>query len=298
MRVTRVARKRLDAVELGDRLVVERELSSADLRMPLHLVELHERDRREHVGEVRLVARNRDVVAGAVAAAHQAQVLHSVRDVGAIGRDQAAFAGRNVLRRVEGEARRVRDRADLPAAVAALGRVGRVLHDWNAEGNDGVEVARLTREIDRQDRLRSPGHRVGHAGGIDVEVCVVDVHEHGRRARVDDDVRRRRPRDRRRDHLVAFTDPERDEGEVECRRAGSEREHMLRLEVLGQAPLELRGPRAGRQPARPQRLRNGRDLVVVDRRRLEAEHRLAPRGNVLHRVTQRTARLRPPFGPG
>ena len=297
MRVTRVATERLDTVELGDRLVVQHKLTSADRRMPLHLVELHERDRREHVGEVRLVTRDRDVVARAVASAHQAQVAHCVGDIGAVGRDQAALPGRDVFRRVQGEARRVADRADLSAAVTALGRMRRVLHDRNAEGNDGVEVARLAREIDRQDRLRSSGDRIGHARGIDVEVCVADVHEHGCRARVDDHVRRCRPCDRRRDHLVAFADPERYEGEVERRGPGGERQHVLRLQVLGQPPLEFRGPRSGRQPARPQRLGNGIDLVVADRRRLEAEHRLAPRGNVLHSVTQRTARLRATFRP-
>ncbi len=44
-------------VEAGEPLVVERELPRADRGVRLDPVELHERDRGEHVGEVRLEAR-------------------------------------------------------------------------------------------------------------------------------------------------------------------------------------------------------------------------------------------------
>ena len=57
MRVARVAGERLDPVEPGEALVVERELPLRGPRVLGDLVELDERDRREHVGEVRLVAR-------------------------------------------------------------------------------------------------------------------------------------------------------------------------------------------------------------------------------------------------
>ena len=49
------------------------------------------------------------------------------------------------------------------------------------------------------------------------------------------------------------------------------REHVLGLEVGGHPLLEQRRPRPGREPARAQRLGDGRDLLLPDRGRLEAE---------------------------
>ena len=63
------------------RFVVERELPLADPRVALELVELDERDRRQHIREVRLVAGDGEVVERAVAAAHQPQLPHRVGDV-------------------------------------------------------------------------------------------------------------------------------------------------------------------------------------------------------------------------
>ena len=122
--------------------------------MALELVELDERDRGEHVAQVRLVAGDGDVVERAVAAAHQAQLADRVGERRRVRRDQAALAGGDVLRRVEREAGRVGDRADLAAAVAALGRVGGVLDHGQAEREQRVEVARLAGEVDGEDRLR------------------------------------------------------------------------------------------------------------------------------------------------
>ena len=46
---------------------------------------------------------------------------------------------------------------------------------------------------------------------------------------------------------------------------------MLGLEVRGQPLLEQRSARTGREPARAERLGDGGDLLLADRRRLEAE---------------------------
>ena len=73
--VARVARDRLDAVELGDGLVVEREVAPADLACRSTLSSWTSAIDGEHVGEVRLVAGDRDVVERAVAAPHHAQVV-------------------------------------------------------------------------------------------------------------------------------------------------------------------------------------------------------------------------------
>ena len=68
-------------------------------------------------------------------------------------------------------------------------------------------------------------------------------------------------------------DVERDEREVHRRRARRDREHVLGLEHLRGAALELGRLRPGRQPAGAERLRDGGDLLLADRRRLEAQAR-------------------------
>ncbi len=271
VRVAWVARERLDPVEPGEAVVVELELALTAGGVLGELVELDERDRREHVREVRLVARHRDVVERAVAAPHQAQVPDRVGDGVVVRRDEPAFAGGDVLRRVEREAGRGREAAELAPAIGALGGVRRVLDHRDPELPDRVEVARLPGEVDRHDRLRPL--RDGGCDGrrVDVQVALADVDEDRRRARVDDHVRGRRPGDRGRDHLVAGTDAERDEREVHRGGARRDGEHVLRLEVLGHPLLEQRRPRPGRQPARAERVGDGLDLLLADRGRLEAE---------------------------
>ena len=57
---------------------------------------------------------------------------------------------------------------------------------------------------------------------------------------------------------------------------------MPRADVAGEPPLELLGPRAGRQPARADRLGHGGDLLFPDGGRLEAEEGLATGSDALH----------------
>ncbi len=273
MHVALVACERLDAVELGDGLVVGREVPLADRAVRAELVELDECDCGQDVGEVGLVARNRDVVERAARAAHQPQVLQARGEVVAVRGDEPALAGRDVLRRVEREAGGVREPAELPAAIGALQGVRGVLDHGQAQRPERLEVARLPREMDGHDRLRALGDGLGDPRRIDVQVRVADVGEDGRGAAVDDHVRRRGPRDRARDHLVPRSDLERDEGEVQ--RGGPRRdgEDVLRLEVVREPLFELRRLRAGRQPAGADRLGDGGDLLLADGGGLEAEHR-------------------------
>ena len=74
------------------------------------------------------------------------------------------------------------------------------------------------------------------------------------------------------------------ESQMERRRAGGERHRMLGADVLGEAPLELPGAGAGRDPAGLERLDDGLDLLGADRRRLEAEQGLAARSRVASRL--------------
>ena len=276
MQVAVVARDRRDTFETGKALLVDRDVAPANLGVMLDLVQLDERDRREDVAEIRLVAGHGDVVERAVPAPHDAQVVERLGEVVAVRGDQPAFAGGDVLRRVEREARQVGDRADLAPAVERLGCVRCVLDERQAERRKLVEVGGLAVEIDGDDRLRALVDELAHAGRIDVERVVANVGEDGRRATVDDHVRRRGPGDRRRDHLVAGPDTERDERQVERRGARGDGEHVLCLEVVAHAGLELGRARSRRQPARPQRLRDGVDLRFGDRRGLEREEGVAP----------------------
>ena len=86
-------------------------------------------------------------------------------------------------------------------------------------------------------------------------------------------------------------DPERDEREVHRRGAGRDREHVLRVEVLGHPLLEQRRTGPGRQPAGAERLGDGLDLLLADRGRLEAELRFA-RHSTTKRISSAAARAR------
>src|SRR4029079_16034038 len=113
--------------------------------------------RGEDVREVRLEAGRALVVARAVAAPGQAHVANRLGDVVAWRRDAPALAGGEVLRRIEREAGRVGEAAELAAAVTALERMGRVLDDRESERVDRIEVAWLPREVHGEDRLRPLG---------------------------------------------------------------------------------------------------------------------------------------------
>ena len=97
------------------------------------------------------------VVARAVATAREPHAPDPLGDVLAVRRDEPAFARGDVLRRVEGEARRVGEPAELAPPIAALECVRGVLDDGDPERVDRVEVAGLPREVDGEDRLRPLG---------------------------------------------------------------------------------------------------------------------------------------------
>ena len=198
-----IACERRDALEADEPLVVPRELARPDLGVVLDPVELDERDRGEDVGEVRLEAGRHLVVACSVAAAGEPHAADRLGDVVAVRRDEAALPRGDVLRRVEGEAGRVGEPAELAAPVAALEGMRGVLDDGDPERVDRIEVAGLPREVDGEDRLRPLGDERRQERRVEVQVVLAHVAEDGGRARVLDDVRGRGPGDRRRDHLVA-----------------------------------------------------------------------------------------------
>ncbi len=155
--------------------------------------------------------------------------------------------------------------------------------DRQAERVERVEIAGLAGEVHGQDRLRAFGDGGRRGVRVDVQILFAHVDEHRPRARMDDHVRRRRPGDRRRDHLVPGTDAGGDQGEVHRRRPRGERDGVPGADVLGEAPLELLRARAGGEPAAPERLRDRLDLLLPDRGRLEGEERATPGLQPRHR---------------
>ena len=132
-------------------------------------------------------------------------------------------------------------------------RAGRVLEQQHVRRHGALErlpVERPAEEVDGEDRLRPRRDRVVHLGEIEVERLFVDVDEHRRRAREPDDVRGRRKRVGRDDHLVALSDAEREHGEVKRRGAVRDGDRVLDPAGRRDERLELLDLRPHRQRAR------------------------------------------------
>jgi hypothetical protein len=106
-------------------------------------------------------------------------------EVGAIGGDEAALAGGDVLRLLEGECTDVADRADGLAAVRDTDGLGRIFEHRDAvcarDRKERVHVARDVLEVDRNDRNRPRPDLGSYVGRIERQ-RVVDLGEHRHRA--------------------------------------------------------------------------------------------------------------------
>ena len=276
VQVARVARQRVDPVQLGDGRVVDLDLPQPDRPVPLDLVELAERDRGEHVGEVGLVPGHRDVVERAVAAAHDRQRRGSPRRARrSIVVDDPALAGGDRLRRVEREARRLGEPADLATAVLALGGVRGVLDHRQAEREIGSRSAgcpdRWTGMIAFVRGVTSPATRSGSMfrsvsrtsakTGV-APVWTITFAVAGQVIGV---------------VITSSPGPTPSATSERCIAAVPEETASACFAPTYSAKrsLELGRARPGRQPARAERLRDGSDLLLADRGRLEAEEGLA-----------------------
>ena len=128
-----------------------------------------------------------------------------------IGADHAAFAGRQVLDRVQGKDDGAAS-ADRLRVVLGARRVGRVLDERHAaaarEGSQRLEVERRAGEMHGNDELGSLGERLFGTVGVRHQGVSVDVDEHWRCPAEADEIDGGHPRHRRRDDLVAGTDAE------------------------------------------------------------------------------------------
>jgi len=135
-----------------------------------------------------------------------------------------------------------------------------------------VLVARLPREVHREDRAGARAEHLGDACRVEVQRGGIDVGEDRDRSRVEQHVRGRDPGHGRGHDLVARPDAAGQHGEVEGGRAGARPERVADAQALGEELLEPPGPGPGREPPRAKAGLHLGDLVVGDRRAGVGQH--------------------------
>ena len=137
----------------------------------------------------------------------QRHEANPVRVTVVVRRDHAAFPRRQVLGRVEAEARERAQRADHPAFVARRNGMRGVLdHDQPTLARDlldRIHVTDLTREVHRDDRFRPRGDRSLDRAGIDIQRLGIAIHENRTGFEMLGHIGGRRECHRARDHFVA-----------------------------------------------------------------------------------------------
>ena len=200
----------------------------------------------------------------------RSQLTRAIGERCVVGRDHPAFAGRDDLPRVEAEHGLVRVGADLAALVLGADRRGGVLYDVEAvtlrDLVDRADIAGEADLVDRHDGLRSPRDLALDVRRINVEGAGVDVREHHRRARVQDRVRGRDERERWNDDLVAGTDLDRGEREVQAGRAGGRGDAVLGSDVCGDRFFEIRDPGPLSDPPGLDRVERRARFFLAERR--------------------------------
>ena len=188
-----------------------------------------------------------------------------------VRRDHPAFAGRDLLVRVEREHGARPVRADRRAFVRSAERFTGVLDEREPvlarDRAQLVELARIAEDVDRDDRLRPRGHCGLDRGRIHVQRLRVDVREHRHGTLVDEAVRARREGVRRRDHLVAGLEARGDAEQMQARGAGRDRRRVRRADGRCEELFEAVDRRAEREPPRPQHLEHELLLALTEERR-------------------------------
>ena len=194
----------------------------------------------------------------------------------------SAFTGREILGRVKAERNRIWPRADVHALVFRRQSVRCVLDEDEVvpprDLSQVVELGRVAGVVHGDDRSGASAHRFLHECGVDVERVGLDVDHDGSSAYVLDDVHRCRERHRSRNHFIACTHSGCDQCRVQSGSAGIEWQRVYGAEVLRELSSELAGFWAGRDPFRPQRVYDRRDLLLTDDRRREREESLPVAG--------------------
>ena len=249
---------------IGKRLLIDlHRLKTAALHV-LHAAQLGQRQRGLNVKHVVFVARLLDVVAPraflavtiprARAHAVAGEHLGFFRDLVVIRHQRAALAAGQILGRIEGIAHRAaRMMADEFAVVARFDRVRRVLAQKQivriADLADRAQIRRQAGIMHRHNRARPGCNLLLDFSRIDQARIRVDICKDGRRADVQNRVRRGGKRQRRGDHFVSGTDVLRQQRQMQRCRAGVDRDAVLRADILGKLLLKFHRARALRPPA-------------------------------------------------
>ena len=168
--------------------------------------------------------------------------------------------------------------ADQLAIIARLHGVRRVLGEEQAvrvaDRADAGKVRRQTGVVHRHDGAGALSDLLLDLIRVDEAGVRVDVGKDGRRADVQDGVRRGGEGQRRGDHLVAGADALREQRQMQRCRAGIDSDAVLRTDVRREVLLELDGARALRPPAGADSRRVGLHLRFRDIRQTERHPRI------------------------
>ena len=274
--------------QLAQRRVVGAGERLAAFDPPVQALELMHADRGRHVVHGALEPRLGDVVARRSAGAVpvpgrrrqpvQREALDALGLRGIADDERSAFDRRHVLRRVEAERAEVAPAADRPSAPASPDRVRGVLDDRDpeprAEQGERIEVDRVPAEVDGEQRPRVRPREVLRVREVEQAGARIAVDEDGRRAAVLDDVRARRERVGRHEHLVAGADVAQQQRQRQTRGARVQAAQIRRLDVLRQLGLEALNLRPARQPPGRQRGPDLFERVLVDIRAGDPEEAL------------------------
>ena len=263
-----------------------------------HAAKLGQRQRSLNVEHVVFVARLLDVVApGAfLAVAVPRARAHAVAgehlrlggDFVVVRHQRAALAAGQIFGRVEGIAHRAaRMMADQFAVVAGFNRVRRILAEEQvvrvADLADCAQIRREAGIMHRHHRARPVRDLLFDFSGVDEPRIRVDIRKHRRRADVQNRVRRGGKRQRRGNHLVAGADPLRQQRQMQRRRAGIDRDAVLRADIFRKLLLKLHRARALRPPAGTDYIRIRLHLGLGNIRQTKG-HPVRPHAKFAHAV--------------
>ena len=165
------------------------------------------------------------------------------RDLTVVGHDHPAVpVGAEVLRRVEAERRGMAEAADALAFVSRAVRLGGILDHYQvvpcSDGKHGVEIDRLTVQVNRHDRPRSRSDGGRERSRIDRIRLPVHVDQYRLRACRDNCENRGDERVGGGDDLVAGADAVASQRELDGREAGADADRVLGADERGELGLE------------------------------------------------------------
>jgi len=182
--------------------------------------------------------------------------------------DHAAFAGRDVLDRVETEYRHVGDTADAAAFVQGTRSVAGVFDHGESvrlgKRHDFVEIGGMASVVDGEHRPGPTGDSPCDLGRIYRERVGMNISEHGRCTLIQHTVGRSAEGEWRGDCFIPESKSRSEGGGVERRRSGGEADGVIRANACSKRLLKLRDFGPGGDPVRAEDLADGLNVVLVN----------------------------------